>query len=173
MNNRVYRQNGVLKAQFAYALHAFVLSLGLAMSFSAPVAAQGIRMNEDIISDPLTGAAILGYDPVAFFIEGYAVVGNPANQFIHAGKVWYFASAANKRAFEADPDAYVPAYGGHDAVGIATGAAIHGSPSYFTITGGKVFLFRHAETRELFLKDPAIASAAEKHWPEVKRLLVP
>lgn len=144
-----------------------------ALMRAQPAMAQGIRLNEDIISDPLTGAAILGYDPVSFFIEGYAVVGRPAHQLAHGGKAWHFASQANMKAFAANPDVYIPAYGGYDAVGLATGALIPGSPSYFLIVEGRVFLFRHAESREAFLGDPAIAATAEKQWPELKRQLTP
>jgi YHS domain-containing protein len=140
---------------------------------AAPAPAQGFRMSEEIIADPTTGAALMGFDPVAYFIEGKALSGNRDIQTSHAGKAWYFVSGANKTEFLARPALYLPAFGGHDPVAIAAGFLVAGSPEFFAITGQRVHLFRHAESREAFLRDPAIRAAAESHWPQVKRDLVP
>ena len=152
----------------------FLLALGLAtLAPLSIVTAQGIRLNDEIIADPVTGAALLGFDPVAYFIDHRAVPGARDRQITYAGKVWYFASAANRTAFEANPATYLPAFGGHDPVAIAAGFALSGSPEFFAIDGNRVFLFRHAESRDAFLRDPAIGTTAERHWPQVKRDMVP
>ena len=153
---------------------ALLLMLGCtALAPLSPVTAQGIRLNDEIIADPVTGAALLGFDPVAYFIDHRAVPGARDRQITYAGKVWYFASAANRTAFEANPATYLPAFGGHDPVAIAAGFALSGSPEFFAIDGNRVFLFRHAESRDAFLRDPTIGMTAERHWPQVKRDMVP
>jgi len=61
------------------------------------------------------GAAIRGYDPVAYFNEDGPVKGSPENSFSYQGATWQFASAENRNKFAADPEKYAPAYGGYCA----------------------------------------------------------
>ncbi|KAF0229582.1 MAG: hypothetical protein FD175_1920 [Beijerinckiaceae bacterium] len=134
---------------------------------------QGISLNDEIIADPITGAALLGFDPVAYFIDHRAVPGDRGRQVVFGGKVWYFKSTANRIAFESSPQTYLPAFGGHDPVAIAAGFVVAGSPEFFLIDKDRVFLFRHAESRDAFAQDPSIGLTAEQNWPQVKRDLVP
>lgn len=152
---------------------ASISAIALAAFFSSAPAAQDLRLTHDVIADPVTGAALLGFDPVAYFIDQRAVPGQKSQQILYAGKVWYFASRANRAAFEANPALYLPEYGGHDPVAIAAGIAVSGSPEFFTVENARIFLFRHAETRDAFLRDPTIAETARRHWPQVKRDLIP
>lgn len=186
MPTKVDRQSGVLKAEtapagrsvgFAMRAASFIAIMVYAILLNGlsipPANAQGISLNDEIVADPGTGAALLGFDPVAYFIDRCAVPGNRSRQAIFGGKVWYFASNANKSAFEISPATYLPAFGGHDPVAIAAGFAVSGSPEFFAITQDRVFLFRHAESRDAFLRDPSIGLAAQSHWPQVKRDMVP
>jgi YHS domain-containing protein len=186
MPARLYRQKGVLKAEIARAGRSVGFALRTASLLAimvyaillngrsiTAVEAQGIRPNDEIIADPVTGAALLGFDPVAYFIDNQAIPGNRNRQATFAGKVWYFASNANKTAFETSPATYLPAFGGHDPVAIAAGFALSGSPEFFAIEKDRVFLFRNAESRDAFLRDPRIGAAAQSHWPQVKRDMVP
>ena len=59
-----------------------------------------------------TGVAIKGYDPVAYFTENRAVKGSRAHAHQWRESTWYFASAAHLELFAADPERYVPKYGG-------------------------------------------------------------
>lgn len=181
---RIHRQSGVLKAEVTTrklqgrfvvrrcgTFMAFVCAaLTTLVSTAHP---QGITLNDEIIADPITGAALLGFDPVAYFIDHRAVPGNRERQAIFGGKVWYFKSTANRIAFESSPQTYLPAFGGYDPVAIAAGFVVAGSPEFFVIDKDKVFLFRHAESRDAFAQDPSIGLAAERNWPQVKRDLVP
>jgi hypothetical protein len=94
-NRRIGRQSGVLKAKITQVL-AFSLFLGLT---GAPLVAQNFSHSSEIVSDPVTGAALMGFDPVAYFIENRALPGDPALQISFSGKAWYFMSAANRLAF--------------------------------------------------------------------------
>lgn len=183
MTSRIDRQKGVLKTQFPDRLakarqiprlvRAWIAACTLILAAESIARAQGLRFNEDIISDPQTGAAILGFDPVAYFAENAARAGRPDMQALFGGKVWYFVSTANKAAFERAPDSYLPAFGGHDPVAIAAGIPLSGSPSLFLVVKDRIILFRNPESREAFLADPSIILSAEQNWPQVKRNLVP
>jgi YHS domain-containing protein len=131
------------------------------------------RTHELIVSDPVTGAAILGFDPVAYQLDRAPRAGSAAHQLIHAGKVWYFASEANRQAFRLSPEDYVPAFGGHDPVAVAAGLPVGGNPTFHAFRNGRLYLFRTAENRATFVGNPDIVATAERLWPEVKRGLSP
>src|SRR5213593_3745803 len=57
------------------------------------------------------GAAILGYDPVAYFTDNKPTKGNPKLQSEYEGAKYYFPSAEHKVLFDANPAKYAPAYG--------------------------------------------------------------
>jgi YHS domain-containing protein len=67
------------------------------------------------------GIAIDGTDPVAYFTEGRPVGGAAEHEVSWQGATWRFASAANRDAFEAAPEAYAPQYGGWCAWAVAEG----------------------------------------------------
>ncbi|MCZ8376561.1 MAG: YHS domain-containing (seleno)protein [Beijerinckiaceae bacterium] len=148
--------------------------LGFALALPIrPALGQAIGLSDEIIADPNSGAALFGFDPVAYFLEERAVPGRVQLQTIHAGRVWHFASPANQAAFEADPQPYVPAFGGHDPLGIAAGFAVAGNPQTFAVSDKRLFLFRDDNSRAIFLRDPARLDLAERNWPLVRRDMVP
>ena len=62
-----------------------------------------------------------GYDPVAYFTEGKPVRGNGYHVSHFKGVTYAFASEEHKELFDANPEKYVPAYGGYCAYGVAEG----------------------------------------------------
>lgn len=151
-----------------------VLLAAMAMLLPAgQTMAQGIRLNDEIIADPHSGAALFGFDPLSYFVEGRALPGRPEVQAIHGGKVWYFQSEANRAAFLAGPALYIPAFGGHDPMGVAAGFAVAGHPETFAFADDKLLLFRGEDTRAQFLREPARLLQAERNWPLVRRDMVP
>lgn len=150
----------------------FILSFSLIPAI-APASAQHFRTHEMIVSDPVTGAAILGFDAVAYQLERAPVAGSDEHQADFGGKVWYFASEANRAAFAEKPELYIPGLGGYDPVAAASGIPVAGSPRLHVIRDGRLFLFRSAENRQRFLETPAILAEAERVWPEVRRGLSP
>ena len=79
----------------------------LAMSAMAFDASSKAAVNVDA-----SGLALRGYDPVAYFTVGQAMVGDPRFTAKLDGATYRFASAANREAFLKNPAKYVPAYGG-------------------------------------------------------------
>lgn len=67
------------------------------------------------------GVAIGGYDTVAYFTQGEAVLGDPALSHDWSGATWHFASAENRDRFIEDPEAFAPQFGGWCAYALSVG----------------------------------------------------
>lgn len=90
------------------------------------------------------GVAIQGYDPVAYFTQNKAVKGSVANTINYRNVVYRFASPANLKAFQENPDKYEPQYGGWCAYAMgAMGEKVEVDPETFKIKDGKLYLFYH------------------------------
>ena len=115
------------------------------------------------------GAAIHGYDPVAYFAEEKAVPGRP--EFVHEymGATWRFASAANRDAFAADPQKYAPQYGGYCAYAVSQGYTAPIDPDAWSIRDGRLYLNYSLAVRIRWAldKDGHIA-AADANWPKLR-----
>jgi hypothetical protein len=134
----------------------------------------GTVTSERIVIDLNSGLAISGFDPVAYFTDGAALPGKGALEQVVAGAAWRFRNEGNRAAFVADPDIYMPRFGGHDPIALARGRAVAGNPLVWLISGERLYLFYTPEARDQFAGNPAAtAAAAELQWPAVRRLLVP
>jgi hypothetical protein len=124
---------------------------------------------ERVVVDRHTGLAIYGVDPVAYFTDRKPVVGKPEFEHRHAGAIWRFDNEGNRAAFAADPDVYMPRYGGYDPVGIARGLPTPGFPELWVVHGERLYLFYTAAARGTFLENPAaVIASASARWAEVK-----
>lgn len=129
---------------------------------------------EAVISDPLSGLAIFGFDPVAFFVDKQPREGISAYELKYSGVVWRFRNEGNRQAFEAMPHQYMPRFGGYDPLAAARGAPVAGFPSLYTLYGDRLFLFASEENRKSFLASPdEVITAAEAAWPKLLRSLTP
>lgn len=151
---------------------AFAVYGGLAVaSIVGPPMPRAVA-GEHVVVDWHTGLAIDGYDPVAFFTEGRPAAGIDDYQLRYGGVVWRFANLGNRAAFAANPDVYMPQYGGYDPIGIARGIAVAGNPNVWLIVGEKLFLFYSDDRREKFAADPnRVTGSADRQWPAVVRAL--
>ncbi|MEO0385720.1 MAG: YHS domain-containing (seleno)protein [Pseudomonadota bacterium] len=133
-----------------------------------------VHANERIISDPNHQIALFGYDPVAYLADGEPRLGISEFEVIYDRLVWRFANEGNMLAFADDPQRFVPAYGGHDALMVSRGAAAVGQPNVWWALGGRVFLFRNAASRYAFLLEAAAQiRLADTAWPQVRETLSP
>jgi YHS domain-containing protein len=127
-----------------------------------------------IVTDWHTGLAIAGFDPVAFYADGKAILGKPDFELRYGGVVWRFCNSGNRDAFAEQPDVYMPQFGGYDPVSIAHGTAVAGNPTVWLITGDKLFLFYDRARMEAFAASPErTMAAAARRWPQVQRTLSP
>jgi YHS domain-containing protein len=74
---------------------------------------------------------------------------------VQQGVTITFASAEAKAAFDAEPERYLPAFGGRDIVLAAGHLDVPGSLRHATYFQNRLYLFRSEQTCRLFVADPA------------------
>jgi hypothetical protein len=116
------------------------------------------------------GAAIRGYDPVAYFVEHRAVKGSPTITIDYKGSRFQFTSVANRDRFREHPEQFAPQYGGYCAFGAAQGYKATTDPNAFTIVEQKLYLNYSVDVQAKWRRDPAgYIKKADQNWPEVER----
>lgn len=112
--------------------------------------------------------AIRGYDPVAYFRDGGPRPGKPEFSVSHGGATWRFANAEHKALFEADPQRYLPAYGGFCAYGTSRGYLVKIEPEAWSIVDGRLYLNYDLGVRKTWLGDTKkYIARAEVGWPNL------
>jgi YHS domain-containing protein len=130
--------------------------------------------SELLVSDRHSGLALYGYDPVSYYIDGQAHAGSARFEMTFAGLTWRFRSEANRAAFRAGPEAYIPGFGGYDPMAVIRGVPVAGHPKVFAVHRDQLYLFTTPESRAEFLRRPeALLEAAKTAWPDVRKTLVP
>lgn len=98
--------------------------------------------------------AVSGQDVVSFRSTTGPVAGSEEFKAEWDNTEWKFASAENRDAFLANPEGYVPEFGGYCPVALANGDAKIGFAKHFTITDDdKLYLNYDAASNDLFQKD--------------------
>ena len=114
------------------------------------------------------GVAAGGYDVVAYFTQGEPVPGDPAHALKWRGAVWLFASAESQLAFEMNPRAYAPRFGGYCAFALSQGRLALADPAAFAIHEGRLYLAHSPAVLDRWRADPArFIDAARAEWPAV------
>ena len=110
---------------------------------------------------------LFGHDVVSYFTAGRHQMGSAAHKSVFEGVTFRFASAENKKLFDAAPEKYIPQYGGYCANGIAYGIPWGGNADTWRIIDGKLYIFGGAGSRDAFMLDPkANLALADKYWNE-------
>jgi YHS domain-containing protein len=149
------------------------MALALSCQTHAPVPALAAT-TERVVINRHTGLAIDGFDPVAYFIDSAPKPGRAGFELRRGGVSWRFANEGNRAAFAADPEIYMPRFGGYDPVAVARGSAAAGHPSLWAVAHNRLYLFFSEETLAAFKANPdSLIEAAERHWPEVREDLAP
>lgn len=135
-------------------------------------AAGAFAGSETNISTGLTfkgpGLAVHGYDVVAYFTQNTPTLGRAKYSAVHKDARYRFASKEHLDAFKADPEAYVPQYGGYCAFGVSVGAKFDGNPRRWKIVGGKLYLNLNEDVRNTWLKDiPGNIKKADGNWKKI------
>ncbi len=121
---------------------------------------------------PSSGMAIEGYCPVAYFAVNKPVRGKPEFASTYNGVTYHLVSADAKKAFDADPKKYIPAFGGWCAFGMAVSDKCPVDPTQFKIVNGRLMLFlrnKNVDARTLWNKgdERELLEKAKVHWTEV------
>ena len=136
------------------------------------LAARADGLVTTVVTDPLTGVAIDGYDPVSYFLGPEPQAGVPDFEYDWQGVPWYFASAANRDVFIRNPEIYAPQYGGHCLTSLSRGYLSDGKPGLYAIEAMKLYFFYSAANRDAFaLSKTATLTAAAKAWPDLSKQL--
>ncbi|SDW74275.1 YHS domain-containing protein [Ruegeria halocynthiae] len=148
-------------------------ALAVTMALSVPAfAADEINVSKGISA---AGAplAVHGVDLVAMVTSGNPVEGFANHSATYDGASYYFTSAENLEAFEANPADYLPQHGGYCSFGVSVGKKFDGDPDQYLIADGKLYLFLNATTRGEFLKDiTGTAKTADDQWANIKSIAV-
>jgi hypothetical protein len=123
-------------------------------------------------TDPHSGLALAGRDPVAYHLDARARPGVGRYEVVWGGTAWRFAGEANRAAFLRTPNLFAPRLAGYDAEAAAEGRLVETDPDLFLIRSGRLYLFRTETSRERFRTDPGLASRAEANWPKLEAALV-
>jgi len=124
--------------------------------------------SEEINAD-VTGFVIRGYDPVAYFTEGRPVPGRFDLSAEYGGGEYLFATAANRDTFKANPEKYVPQYGGYCAYGVAVGKKFDIDPSWWRIVDGKLYFNLNPVILEKWSADTkGYIRKSEENWPQIR-----
>ena len=156
-------------------LPVFCLTLGLAI-FGPIFAGSTIcaAADDPIVTNAVTGLAISGFDPVAYFVAGKPKIGRANFELRLDGVVWRFTNEGNRAAFAENPEVYRPRFGGYDAVAIARGSSVPGHPLYWAVDDQRLYLFYSEQARAAFLAEPAaIIERATRKWPAVMQTIAP
>lgn len=114
------------------------------------------------------GLAIRGSDPVAYFRKGKPVAGHAGLTVMWRGALWCFESAGSRDAFERNPHAFAPQYGGYCALALSEGVLAPSDPVAWSIENGRLYLNHSLAAREQWLRDPAAhIRKADQHWATV------
>jgi YHS domain-containing protein len=117
--------------------------------------------------------ALKGYDPVAYFTDERATIGDPQYQYEWDGAVYHFASVQHLALFRSDPDRYLPQYNNWCAASVAKGEKVYGNPEWWLVVDGRLYLFGRPIGPNLMSKDASMIRLADESWPKVSRLPTP
>ena len=111
-------------------------------------------------------AAVSGFDTVAFFTDAKPVNGSPFITAEHQSAIYYFASEEHKALFTANPEKYVPQFGGFCAFGVAINKVLPVDISTWQIRNGKLYFNLNPDIRIKFDADfDGNLAKAKKNWP--------
>src|SRR6201984_3331446 len=111
------------------------------------------------------GLALKGYDPVAYFTDGQPTKGEDQYSFQWKGVTYRFASAENLQRFKADPEKYLPQYGGYCAYAMSVNRIADIDPARWAIVEGKLYLNNNRVSYGLWALDKSgNIAAGDRSW---------
>ncbi len=142
-------------------LITFLISILFLAGVSTSLFAANIHAN----STP----GVQGYDVVSYQSETGPVRGNGHYVSDHEGVTYLFSTKKNMKAFNKNPQKYLPAYGGYCAYGVSVGKKFVGDPTVWKIVDGKLYLNLDENIQKEWEKDiPGRIAMADKEWPKIK-----
>ncbi len=114
-----------------------------------------------------------GVDAVALATLGAVAEGDATYTVVEDGNAYYFASQESADRFSANPDQYLPQFGGFCAFAVAVGRKFDGDPMFADIVDGKLYVFVNGAVFQRYLenKEETLANAHET-WPSIRSVAV-
>jgi YHS domain-containing protein len=150
---------------------AFAVAGAVAVLTAAPRLAHGFdETSPSAVNVDAQGLALRGYDPVSYQTGSKKPLrGSPQFSATHQGATYHFISAENRDVFRANPDRYVPAFGGFCAMGVAMGRKFDGDPLVYRVVDNRLYVKLHAGAQKKWLPDiPGHIRQAEANWPKIR-----
>lgn len=147
-----------------------LIAITLYVLMTASSSFAGIELNTTT-GWTLQGAplAVHGFDPVAYFTQDEALLGDAQFSTEYKEGTYRFVSEENKRLFLKNPSKYVPQYGGYCAFGTAKGKKFDGDPRLFKVVGGRLYFNLNPDVYEKWLMDPpGYIKQADENWREIR-----
>ena len=139
----------------------------LIMGFALLLSTQSFSQNKNIFSGE--DGAIRGYDAVAYFTDGKAIKGSKEFSYKWDEVNWLFKSKENLTLFKANPEKYVPQYGGYCAYGVSENHQSPTSPEAFTIVNDKLYLNYNLKVKDMWMKNQEERiNKADTLWSNLK-----
>lgn len=114
------------------------------------------------------GMALSGYDVITYFDAAGPQRGQREFAVMWKGAIWLFETNENREAFEANPRAYAPQFGGYCAYAVAQGRLLSSDPRVWRIVDGKLYLTHSPAVERVWAQDvPGHVAMAEANWPAV------
>lgn len=115
------------------------------------------------------GHVIDGYDPVAYFELEEAVKGTLDHAFETDEGSWLFSRIEYLELFEANPERYIPQFGGFDAEGMARGFKRRSDPTLWVMIDDKIYLHYSIPDQNRWAEDiRGNIRQAEENWKELE-----
>ncbi len=113
-----------------------------------------------------------GYCPVAYFAVNKPVRGKPQYASTYNDVTYHFVSADAKKAFDGDPNKYIPAFGGWCAFGMAVQDKFPVDPRNFKLVNGRLMVFlrnKNVDALDLWNQgnEAEQIAKAKAHWTKV------
>lgn len=125
-----------------------------------------------VINAP-AGLGIQGFDPVTYHTTGKATRGSANRQSLFKGVIYQFATAENQSIFEANPERYLPAYGGYCAYAMSNGDIVNINPRNWAVVDGQLYLNANIVAQGLWsINRPERIAKANKRWQDLKTAAV-
>ena len=112
---------------------------------------------------------LAGHDAVAYFTQNKPVLGKAEYTAVHNDAIYRFSSAANRDAFNGNPEKYAPAYGGFCAFGATFGKKFDIDGKAFEIVDGTLYVNKNPDVYKAWKKDiPKHLIEANEQWPSIE-----
>jgi|SRR5581483_1406425 len=131
---------------------------------------QGYQSRVNPINKNFFGAALKGYDPVAYFEDGKPVKGLDSLRYDWMGAKWYFATVAHRDEFTKKPEKYAPQFGGYCAWAVSHNYTADIDPEAWKIVDGKLYLNYDKDVQKKWSQDiPGYIEKGNENWPNLHK----